>query len=112
MGRREIIEPAMQLEPSERFEVAGELLRSMEQVDPQMNRFVRHRRSLPPPWPQLPGPGVGAGATAASGYAALHAGCSSRGESVAVSERRFFSCRVLIRPSMPPLPTSLAKLLR
>ncbi|OHC65484.1 MAG: addiction module protein [Rhodocyclales bacterium GWA2_65_19] len=39
MGRREIIELAMQLEPSERFEVAEELLRSVEQVDPEIDRL-------------------------------------------------------------------------
>ena len=39
MGRREIIELAMQLEPSERFEVAEELLRSVEQVDPAIDRL-------------------------------------------------------------------------
>lgn len=39
MGRREIIELAMQLEPSERFEVAEELLRSVEQVDSEIDRL-------------------------------------------------------------------------
>ena len=39
MGRREIIELAMQLEPSERFELAEELLRSVEQVDPEIDRL-------------------------------------------------------------------------
>jgi putative addiction module component (TIGR02574 family) len=39
MGRREIIELAMQLEPSERFEVAEELLRSVEQVNPEIDRL-------------------------------------------------------------------------
>lgn len=39
MGRREIIELAMQLEPAERFEVAEELLRSVEQVDPEIDRL-------------------------------------------------------------------------
>ncbi|MDP2823265.1 MAG: addiction module protein [Sulfuritalea sp.] len=39
MGRHEIIELAMQLEPAERFEVAEELLRSVEQVDPEIDRL-------------------------------------------------------------------------
>lgn len=39
MGRREVIELAMQLEPEERFEVAEELLRSVEQVDPEIDRL-------------------------------------------------------------------------
>lgn len=39
MGRREIVELAMQLEPAERFEVAEELLRSVEQVDPEIDRL-------------------------------------------------------------------------
>ena len=39
MGRREIIGLAMQLEPSERFEVAEELLRSVEQVNPEIDRL-------------------------------------------------------------------------
>lgn len=39
MGRHEIIELAMQLEPSERFELAEELLRSVEQVDPEIDRL-------------------------------------------------------------------------
>ncbi len=38
MGRREIIELAMQLNPSERFEIAEELLRSVEDVDPEIDR--------------------------------------------------------------------------
>jgi putative addiction module component (TIGR02574 family) len=38
MGRREIIELAMQLQPAERFEVAEELLRSVEDVDPEIDR--------------------------------------------------------------------------
>lgn len=37
MGRREIIELAMQLKPAERFEVAEELLRSVEEVDPEID---------------------------------------------------------------------------
>lgn len=37
MGRREIIELAMQLTPAERFEVAEELLRSVEEVDPEID---------------------------------------------------------------------------
>jgi len=39
MGRREIIELAMQLELAERFEVAEELLRSVEQADPEIDRL-------------------------------------------------------------------------
>jgi putative addiction module component (TIGR02574 family) len=39
MGRREIIELAMQLEPAERFEVAEELLRSVEEVDPEIDQL-------------------------------------------------------------------------
>lgn len=39
MGRREIIELAMQLEPAERFELAEELLRSVEEVDPEIDRL-------------------------------------------------------------------------
>ena len=39
MGRREIIELAMQLKPAERFEVAEELLRSVEEVDPEIDRL-------------------------------------------------------------------------
>ena len=39
MGRHKIIELAMQLEPAERFEVAEELLRSVEQVDPEIDRL-------------------------------------------------------------------------
>jgi putative addiction module component (TIGR02574 family) len=38
MGRREIIELAMQLKPAERFEVAEELLRSVEDIDPEIDR--------------------------------------------------------------------------
>jgi putative addiction module component (TIGR02574 family) len=38
MGRREIIELAMQLQPAERFEVAEELLRSVEDLDPEIDR--------------------------------------------------------------------------
>lgn len=39
MGRREIIELAMQLNPAERFAVAEELLRSVEQDDPNIDRL-------------------------------------------------------------------------
>lgn len=39
MGRREVIELAMQLKPAERFEVAEELLRSVEEVDPEIDRL-------------------------------------------------------------------------
>ena len=39
MGRREIIELAMRLKPAERFEVAEELLRSVEEVDPEIDRL-------------------------------------------------------------------------
>lgn len=39
MGRREIIELAMRLEPAERFEVAEELLRSVEEVDPEIDQL-------------------------------------------------------------------------
>ena len=39
MGRREIIELAMRLKPAERFEVAEELLRSVEKVDPEIDRL-------------------------------------------------------------------------
>lgn len=38
MGRREIIELAMQLKPEERFAVAEELLRSVEDADPEIDR--------------------------------------------------------------------------
>lgn len=39
MGRREIIELAMQLKPEERFAVAEELLRSVEGTDPEIDRY-------------------------------------------------------------------------
>lgn len=38
MGSREIIELAMQLKPDERFAVAEELLRSVEDTDPEIDR--------------------------------------------------------------------------
>jgi putative addiction module component (TIGR02574 family) len=38
MGQREIIELAMQLGPAERFKVAEELLLSVEDADPEIER--------------------------------------------------------------------------
>jgi hypothetical protein len=49
MGRREIIELAMQLKPAERFEVAEELLRSVEEVDRKSIDSGLRRRSAGSP---------------------------------------------------------------
>lgn len=39
MGRREIIELAMLLKPAERFVLAEELLPSLEEVEPEIDRL-------------------------------------------------------------------------